>query len=416
MNIWYFSHYAGGPGIGKPLRAYHLGRAWRALGHRCTVFVAQYHHLLESEEALPPEKTVDGVRYIALKARRYAGNGVSRLLNMADFCRSMLRLPSRVPGDIEPPDVIIVTSPHPFAIYPAYRLARRYKAKLVFEVRDIWPLSITEINGTSRLHPIVILSGLAERFAYRKADLAASLLGGAESHMRQHGLAAGKFVHVPNGVDTSDPVEPLAPTSEAGVNAARQIEAWKKDGRAIIIHPGSQGIPNALDRLLDAVAIVNARGMAARFGVVLLGGGGMNASLRAHAERQNLDNVAFFPNVSKAEALWLTAHSDIGYAGARNHEKVYRYGISFNKIMDFMEAGLPVILPLSAHGDPVSASGCGIVTGSDTPEAIAAAIATMLNAGPEQRAAMGARGKEAVRRDFDYARIAANYIAAIERN
>jgi hypothetical protein len=108
MNIWYFNHYAGGPGIGKFPRAYHLSRAWAVLGHQTTIFVARFHHLLDEPKPLPDQMEVDRVRYVALDARPYTDNGAGRLLNMADFRGSMLRLLSRVPSTLQKPDAIIV--------------------------------------------------------------------------------------------------------------------------------------------------------------------------------------------------------------------------------------------------------------------------------------------------------------------
>jgi glycosyltransferase involved in cell wall biosynthesis len=81
--------------------------------------------------------------------------------------------------------------------------------------------------------------------------------------------------------------------------------------------------------------------------------------------------------------------------------------------MDFMEAGLPVILPISASNDPISASRCGIVTGSDEPKAIAAAISALVRASTVERTAMGERGREFVKIEYNYQRIATRYIDAI---
>lgn len=354
------------------------------------------------------------VRYISLPARQYAANGMGRFLNIVDYCRAVAGLASRVPGELAKPDAIIVTSPHPFAIYAARRLARRFDATLVFEARDLWSISMSEVNGVSRRHPFVVLCRRAEDFAYRNADLAASLLANAETHMRERGLPPGRFVFVPNGVEPDSRAAPPSPPSEIGAEASRRIAMWRDEGRAVLVHPGGQGPVNALDRLLDAVAVVNGQGLEARLGVILLGHGALTDNLKAQAGRMKLNNVAFFGQVVNAEALWITAQCGIGYAGGHDHRKLYRYGISFNKIMDFMEAGLPVILPLSAEGDPVSASGCGIVTGG-TPAAIGRAIAQLVEMEPAERGAVGQRGKEHVARYFSYRHIAADYEAAIRR-
>lgn len=413
MNIWYFHPYAGGPGIGKFDRPYQLARHWCALGHDATVFVARFHHLLDKPEPLPPETVVDGVRYVALDARPYAGNGLSRIFNMADYCRAAWVLPRRVPADLPRPDAIIVSSPHPFPIYSARHLARRFDAKLVFEVRDLWPLSITEINGTPAWHPFVLLAGHAERFAYRNADLVASLLGGAEEHMRAKGLKPGKFVHVPNGTAVDRDFSPIKPSTQNGIQAEQQIDKWHQEGRIVVIHAGAQGVPNGLHNLIKAIRELKIRKDADRIGVLLLGNGGLTDTLKRTAAELGLDNIVFIPPVPKKEALWIIGRCDIGFAGGNNYERVYRYGLSFNKIFDYMMVGVPIILPLASRSDPVSASGAGIVTGDDSPVAIADAIARLVAMSPEQRVALGQRGRDYVRSTYAYDVIAGNYAQAI---
>lgn len=410
MNIWYFHPYGGAPGYGKYLRPYYLGTEWNAVGHSATMFVSQFHHLLDKPEPLPDQFTVGGVRFIALKARAYSGNGVGRLLNMFDFCRSILKTTKL---GLPTPDVIIVSSPHPFSVFSAWWLARRQKATLVFEVRDIWPLSITEMSATPKWHPIVVLAAITERFAYRFSDLVASLLGNAEVHMKTKGLASGKFVHVPNGVPEAPSELIEYPSSPVGKEAAAKIQEWRAEGRTVFIHPGTQGHPSALDLLLEAVHLINSKGGSSRLGVILVGGGDTDTQLRKQAVRLKLDNVAFFPAVPKADALWLTAKSDVGYAGKRNFATVFKYGISFNKIVDFMEAGLPVILPIDTKGDPVSESGCGIVTGGNAPSDIAASIDQMLDMTSDERRTMGEKGRAYVKDHLSYRRISKAFIDAI---
>ncbi|GAB1715527.1 MAG: glycosyltransferase WbuB [Nitrobacter sp.] len=415
MNIWYFNHYAGGPGIGKFGRAYHLSRAWAALGHQTTIFVARFHHLLDELKPLPDQVEVDGVKYVALNARRYTDNGFSRVQNMADFCYNMLRLPSRIPSTLQRPDAIILSSAPPYGILPASRLAKRFSAQLTFEVRDLWPLSLVEINGSSRLHPFVLFTGLIERFAYRNSDLVASLLGGAEEHMLVRGLGPNKFVHVPNGLASEQQSLPASPTTETGRAAAQKIKIWKEENRIVIIHPGAQGVPNALDRLLDAIASLNADGYRDRFAALLVGNGGMTETLKEQAKSQGATNVAFFNSVPNAESRWLTSQSDIGYSGKRDNRNVYKHGTSFNKTIDFMQAGIPIVLPIHAPHDPIALANCGIVTGSDEPAAIANALRAMIDMTPQQRVEMGAKGKTYVADTFSYDTIARNYIDWIEK-
>lgn len=408
MNIWYFHPYGAAPGRGKYLRPYYLGKEWLSLGHSATCFVSRNHHLTDQPDPLPPIESFDGLPFVSLPARAYSGNGFGRALNMLDFCRSMLRLPS----SLETPDAIIVSSPHPFPIFPAWRLARRHKAILVFEVRDIWPLSIVEMTNTPRWHPLTILSWLAERFAYRKSDIVASLLGNAEQHMRERGFR-GTFVHVPNGISDDSNMAAEPPVTPHGRAADQKLNEWRSEGRLIVIHPGTQGYPSALDVLLQGVAQARSQGEAPQFGILLVGGGDTADSLKRLAEDLGIENDVFFaPPVPKSEALWLTTRSDVGYAGKRNFRSVFRHGISFNKIIDFMQAGLPIILPVTTAGDPVSASGCGIVTGDD-PKNVAAALLQLSEMSPDERRAMGRKGNEYAKQALPFSQIAKDYIEAM---
>ncbi len=410
MNIWYIHPYAGGPGVGRFYRPWHLGRAWAELGHTTTVFTADYHHLLDRDDIQPPDRDVAGVRYAALPAGRYKGNGLDRILNMWRFCRSLREAGGRVSRDLPKPDAIIVSSPHPFTIYPARALAKRFGARLVFEVRDLWPLSITEINGTSKWHPFVWLTGIAERYAYRNAEIVASLLPGVENYIKERGLAYRGFIWVPNGVETGLRSTPETPKSVEGQRLAAIIEGWKREARKVIIHPGAMGPPNGLDRLIEAAALLNARGIGNSFSVLLLGGGVSRPQLEALAAAKALPNLAFGGPVPKAEAQYLIGKSDLGYTGGLNHARVYRYGMSFNKIMDFASAGLPMIMPFDAYENPVTRFNLGGCAHDATPSSIAEAIERALIG---SRSGIDARDLASFMSEYDYRQIAQNYIAAL---
>jgi len=387
VNIWYFSPYAGGPGVGNALRAFHLSKLWKEMGHTCTVFPSRYHHLLSEPGPLPQTVVVEGVKYQSLRAREYNGNGKDRLLNMLDYCRSMLSVEG------ERPDVIIVSSPHPFSIFPGRRLAKKHGAKLVFEVRDLWPMSLTEIAKVPDWHPFVKVSAFTEKYAYMHADLVASLLGNAEPYMRTRGLAEGKFVHVPNGINL-DVSLPTQPRTQIGVEAAQKLRQWQDEGRKVIIHPGSQGVPNAVDILINAVHLLKND---KRFGILLVGTGTENQDLRGSAE--GLEQVAFFPPVPKSEALWLTAHSDIGYAGGKKLP-IYQYGTSFNKVTDFVRFGLPVL--------EIIDTGAGLAASGDSPSEIAAAITQII----DKPVASLTKNHAAILKSLDYKEIARRYADA----
>jgi glycosyltransferase involved in cell wall biosynthesis len=405
MNIWYIHPYGGGPGIGRFFRPFHLANEWKKIGHSTTVFVADYHHLLDIKQTLPTRQNVEGVDYVALSAGYYQGNGKSRIMNMARFCASLWATRKRVGKDLEKPDAIIVSSPHPFAIYPARALAKRFGAKLVFEVRDLWPLSITEINGSSKWHPFVLLTAITERYAYKKSDLVASLLPGVENYMRERNMAYKNFVWVPNGVETQ--AQPREPKSGEGKRLLDLINFWKREGRKIIVHPGSMGPPNGLENLVNATSVLNQLGHTDKIAVLIFGNGISRSALEELSGNLKTSNIEFGGPVPKAEAVYLTAACDIGYCGGRGHNAVYKYGISFNKIIDYASAGLPMVLPFKALLDPVTKQLEGLIVTEDNVESVADAIAFQL-----KRKKIKSTNSKYVEA-FSYSKIARNYLDAI---
>src|SRR5690606_15881582 len=101
-------------------------------------------------------------------------------------------------------DLIIASSTYPFDTRIAAQIARKSKAKFVYEVHDLWPLTPIELSGMSRFHPYIWWMQRAENFGYKTADKVVSLLPKAADYMRQHGMAADKFVYIPNGVSVRD--------------------------------------------------------------------------------------------------------------------------------------------------------------------------------------------------------------------
>ena len=63
---------------------------------------------------------------------------------------------------LDDPDVIIGSSPHPFAALASLFVARKKKVPFVLEIRDLWPQSLIDIGGLSRYNPGIIGLSLIE--------------------------------------------------------------------------------------------------------------------------------------------------------------------------------------------------------------------------------------------------------------
>ncbi|MCR4400027.1 MAG: glycosyltransferase family 4 protein [Syntrophomonadaceae bacterium] len=408
MNILLINHYAGSPYHGMEYRPYYLAREWTRMGHQVTVVAATFSHLRSSnpESLRSPlrEEVIDGIRYWWIRTSPYVGNGLGRVRNMLEFCWGLARCAKRA-ADAVKPGLVIASSTYPLDIFSAHAIARSRGARLIFEVHDLWPLSPMELGGLPAWHPYIAVMQVAENFAYRKCDRVVSLLPCAEGHMRKHGLAPGKFAHVPNGLV---PEEWEAAHSALPSLHQAALERLRDDGLFIVGYAGAHGIANALDTLIDAAELMRDQPVA----VVLVGQGPEKQRLQQEVRERSLANVVFLDSVPKPAVPALLSWMDALYIGFRKMP-LYRFGVNPNKLMDYMMAGKPVIQSLEAANDMVADAGCGISVAAGDAHAVAEAVMRIMAMDENQRAAMGARGWEYVLRHHDYRVLAKKFLEAV---
>lgn len=407
MNIWLINHYAGSSIHGMEYRPYYMAREWIQLGHEVTIIAASQSHLRNKQPNVTANKTeevIDGVRYVWLKTPRYSGNGVGRVLNMLAFVAGLFWFYPQIKKQ-DAPDIVIASSTYPLDILPADYIARKNNAKLIFEVHDLWPLSPMELGGMSKWHPFIMVMQLAENYAYRKANTVISMLPKACDHMQEHGMATEKFGYIPNGLNVG---EWDAKSENLPAEHTRLFESLHPPGTFIIIYAGAHGIANALDTLIDAMERLKDEKIVA----VFVGQGPEKERLQQSAYDRQLSNVMFLPAVAKKIVPNILENADALYIGWQ-HQNLYRFGISPNKLFDYMMAGKPVIHSVRAGNDIVAEAGCGISVPPEDPQAIAEAILTMQSMSAEERAAMGARGRAYVIKNHDYQVLAKKFIDSL---
>jgi len=403
MNILLINHYAGTPQLGMEFRPYYMAREWVRSGHAVQIVAADFSHV-RARQPCTGDELIDGIRYRWLHTPPYQGNGVGRLRNIGAFLRGVWSGTPRLIDEFRP-DVVIASSTYPMDIWVARRLARRCGAKLVYEVHDLWPLSPIELSGMPRWHPFILLVQAAEDAAYRDADVVVSMLPKVHDYMASRGLDLRKLHVVPNGIALDDWQAAPQPLRE---DVAQALATTREAGRMVVGYAGSMGLPNALDTLLDAAALL--RGVALQF--LLVGDGHEKARLARRVADERLDNVALLSPVPKAQIPSLLSAIDIAYIGWQR-VPIYRFGIAPNKLMDYMMAGVPVLHSVDAGNDPVAEAGCGLTVSPEAPAAVAAGLRQLAALSAVERRAMGERGRQYVRAHHSYAVLAQRFIEAV---
>ncbi|HNU17796.1 MAG TPA: glycosyltransferase family 4 protein [Saprospiraceae bacterium] len=405
MNIIFFAHFAGSPKHGMVYGHYYLAQEWIKMGHTVTIVAASYAHTRFAQ----PEQTghlatedLDGIRYVWIPVPAYdPKSGLGRARNILTFsfrCR-FGKLP------VEKAGLVICSSHHPFPIYASRRYSRKYNARLVFEVRDLWPLTLIELGGLSRLNPFIALMQRAEDYAYKHAGFVVSVLPKARDYMISRGLEPGKFVYIPNGANLTAPIQ----TQSLPDSHIQQLEKLRSEGKFILGYAGKIGLSNALHTLLEALTLCRDTQIA----VALLGSGAFVEDLKIQASQLGLsERIVFLEPVSKDQVPDFLSRIDASYIGVQK-SPLFRFGMSPTKLNDFMLAGKPLIYAIDAPDNVVEESGAGLSCDAEHPEQLCQAMLMLKNLSRERRDEMGARGRSWVIANRDYRMLAQRFLDAV---
>lgn len=406
MNIIIINHYAGSPQFGMEFRPYYLAKEWTKLGHFVTIIAADFSHLRKQQPILKQkneQQNIDGINYIFFKTPKYKGNGKDRVLNMFSFVRQLTQKAKKIAKTINP-NAVIASSTYPADVYPARKIAKIAKAKLIFEIHDVWPLTPMELGGFKKWHPFIATLQYFENYAYKYSNAVVSILPNTLQHCQEHNLKKEKWYHIPNGIVIDEWKE----FQDIPQQHKEIIEKLKQTEKKIIGYVGGHAISNALNILIDTAKLMENQ---TQFAFVLIGDGPQKQNLIQQA--QNLKNVFFLPPVAKNSVPALLKMFDFLYIGW-NKSKLYRFGISPNKVYDYMMSAKPIIHSVDAANDDVALAKCGISVEAQNPKAIYKAIIELSNKSQQEIAQIGENGKKYVLQNNDYSVLAKKFLEVIE--
>jgi glycosyltransferase involved in cell wall biosynthesis len=392
MKRWILNHYAHPPDSPGSTRHYDLARELVERGHQVSIFASSFGHRTRQEERLTKKQNyrrenINGVEFIWVRTTPYyRGNDWRRVVNMLSYGRRVAALGRRLQ---EKPDVILASSPHPFAGLAGHLLSRRKESKFIFEVRDLWPQTLVEIGGYSHRSPVVAFLRILERFLYRRAKKIVVLLPEAPKYITGLGIPADKIVYIPNGVS-------FELFANAGTSLPPELDktiATLKSKRKLIVgYTGAHGIVNALDTIIEAAKILQDREID-RVHFLMVGDGPEKKGLMTKAKKYKLENLSFYSSVPKYSMPALLKSIDIAVRAGRK-TGLGRYGMLPNKVFDYMASAKPIIWTNNSVENPVAKANCGISVAPEDAEQMAKAILELNSLSDSKRRETGKRGHD----------------------
>jgi glycosyltransferase involved in cell wall biosynthesis len=370
------------PEIGAPqARLSELARHWAAGGDEVTVLTGMPNHPTGVVPApyrrrLRVRERTDGYGVVRTWLYATANEGVARkTLGHLSFMVSAVALGARVTG---PADVVVVSSPTFFSIFAAWLLARMKKARLVIDVRDLWPAIFVELGVLTDRRVIWVLERL-ERWAYGQADQVVVVSEGFRDDLVRRGVPGAKVHTVPNGVDL-DRFTPTDPDPDV------RARLGAGEGDTLVLYVGAHGISHGLEAVLDAAAKLDGQGVH----VALVGEGARKRDLERHRDELGAANVTMLPGVPRDEVPALLAAADVCLVPLRDVPLFATFIPS--KIFEYLGAGRAVVGAVTGEPAGILRAAGAVVVGPEDGAALAGAIAD-LAADPARRRRMGEEGR-----------------------
>jgi glycosyltransferase involved in cell wall biosynthesis len=371
MRILYLHQFfitrAGGGGT----RSYEFARRFVERGHGVRMVTAG-----------EGTRTVDGIEVVGVRGaysdymQATSLSNARRMLAFGRFALGATLAALRGPR----PDVIYATSPPLTMALPALVAAARWRAPLVFEVRDLWPEAPIQM-GALRNRLAQRLARAVERFVYSRSTRLIALSPGIRAALPQD-----RTELVPNSADL-DLFEPGSP--------------GQRDGGFLISYFGAMGEAN------DLTAAVEAARLLPEVRFVLMGDG----KRREELERSAPPNVEFRRG-TKADVAHLAAES--GACLTLFKDVPVLATNSPNKLFDTFAAGRPAIVNMDGWmRELVEQNEAGLYVRAGDARDLADKVA-WLRDNPQEAERMGRNARALAEREFGRDELAARALAVLE--
>jgi glycosyltransferase involved in cell wall biosynthesis len=339
----------------------------------------------------------DGLKFIHIRNRNYSSNGWRRIYSMLEFYFRLWR----VAGSFQRPDVIALISAVPFCNI-VYFIAKKFHAKLIVDVVDLWPESFVAYGLVSAKNPVLRLAYMSEKWLYKRADaLVFSMEGGRDYIVEKKWDSANggpidlnKIFYINNGVDLSD--------FDRNCKEYRISDPdLENDSLFKVIYIGSVRHANNLKQLVDAAAELRSI-PAVRF--LIYGDGEDRQWLENYCVKNGITNVLFKEKwVELKYVPYILSRSSLNIL---NYMKtpILRFGGSQSKSFQYMASGKPICANVMMSYCPIKRYDIGTAREFDSPSQYAQAILKFYEMDPARYRQLCSNARLAAA-DYDYRRL-----------
>lgn len=376
-SIWIFNHYAQSDNLPGGTRHYDLSQELVNKGFEVTIFASGFHHALLKDVVNYNKKKYliednSGIKFIWVKTHRYQKNGLNRMINIVSYA---LRLNYIIPKlNLPKPDIIIGSTVHPFAGIIAKKFSKKYKAKFIFEIRDLWPQTFIDMGLWKKNGFSSIIFKYIEKITITGSKKMIVLSPLTITYLQEtYSCNKNDILLLPNGV------------KKDFLNNSPKYESNKKID---ITYLGGIDKVHGLEYLISLANEIKDNNIVFN----IYGEGKEKKNLQASCEVKNLKNIIWHGSVPKTQVPKILSESTVLFVSTSN----VLYG-SENKLYDYMASAKPIILAIRGnHNNPIKKIGCGLTLDRDDVKASVLKLTSYLKDEFEHFEEIGKKGQEFV--------------------
>ena len=399
-TIWYISKYVKTSYVGNSgSRGFFLLKELSKKGYDCSIF-SSYPFKYSKKFKKNILKIKRNLRYIYIDSLKYKKtNSISRIISWLDF---EIKLLFQKTNHLPKPDIVIVSSLSLLTIVNGLIMKKKYSCKLFFEIRDIWPLTLTEEGGFSNKNPFIFFLQFLELIGYKYSDHIIGTMPNLEEHVKNMLGYRKEVTCIPIGFN----IEEIKKSKEIKKN----IKVLIPKEKFIVGYFGGIGISNALNSFFE---IINKLSDNLDIHFVIAGEGDLRN--KYYSQTKNLNNVTFLPLIEKKFMLSIISYCDLLYFSTHN-SKIWKYGQSLNKLIDYMLSGTPIIGSYNGYETMINESNCGEFIMPNDGEELLRKIYKYKNMSNQQREQIGGNGKKWILENRSYEKLSNSLCEIILKN
>ncbi|MCI9021145.1 MAG: glycosyltransferase family 4 protein [Eubacterium sp.] len=403
-TVWIIDHYSSEPEYGGISRQYDFAVELGRRGFHVVVIASGFSHFTHSyisQKDVKVSRIAGNVHYIYLKTGSYTSNsGAGRAKSMADFLCMAVRCESSIARRFGKPDAVTGCSVHPLAWAAAFHASRRYHARFLAEVRDFWPRVWTASGEKKPADPAVLFFGMLQWLAFHLADrVIYSMCHGDKYICGELGIPESRVYFIGQPVDCGR----FDRNREKTWLLPEEVRAFMEIGKEnrtgfYCTFAGYYMAYEGVYVMLEAQRLLEQKGLPVR--MVFAGSGPEKGGMEAYAAAHRLENVLICGRLPKEAVPALLSHSDVcmAHLEVEGHPQVYRYGVSKNKVCEYLYSGACTLYGFMHKDDEAAASGGGLMFEPHSAADLAAKIEQVYRMPESRRKGFGENGRSYIRR------------------